>query len=287
MLALPAAYFPQFDYTVRKQLDPIWNKVGKSTKALMRDLKTLRNMTNYLLSYDSVRFHSYCELIIASAKEEKDPSPWIMSDSANTIFKNAKRRCYVETASRVGDGQGGWGEDAEEAGRPQWLPQGMEPVLEELPKWTLLAGVLEEIEGEIIQIEGSRTFGKTPGTNTTLIMCGSTAAARLIEEFLGALDQSRPVGQFGRRMMLRKLKWWLYWKNRAAKEGKTVAQAAAAGLFVDEEPPEDDILDEALKKKDQERKDQRARRRRVRGGAPAGPSREASVPPVAAPPTDV
>lgn len=38
--------------------------------------------------------------------------------------------------------------------RPKWLPQGMDPVLEELPKWSLLAEVLDEIEGEILRMEG-------------------------------------------------------------------------------------------------------------------------------------
>ena len=38
---------------------------------------------------------------------------------------------------------------------PRWLPPNMHPVLEELPKWSLLAEVLEEIEYEILRMEGA------------------------------------------------------------------------------------------------------------------------------------
>lgn len=37
----------------------------------------------------------------------------------------------------------------EEEKKDSWLPPGIEPVLEEQPKWMLLAGVLEEIEEDL------------------------------------------------------------------------------------------------------------------------------------------
>lgn len=40
--------------------------------------------------------------------------------------------------------------------RPSWLPDGMEPILEELPKWTLLGEILKETEDEIIRQESVR-----------------------------------------------------------------------------------------------------------------------------------
>lgn len=42
--------------------------------------------------------------------------------------------------------------------RPKWLPEDMEPVLEELPKWSLLVEVLEEIEREIANMGGSASL---------------------------------------------------------------------------------------------------------------------------------
>jgi len=44
--------------------------------------------------------------------------------------------------------------------RPRWLPEGMDPVLEELPKWSLLADVLQEIEEEMIRLESRLTSRK-------------------------------------------------------------------------------------------------------------------------------
>ena len=44
---------------------------------------------------------------------------------------------------------------------PFWVPPGMDPVLEEHPKWTLLAEILKEIEEEIIRQQAmSSTLGK-------------------------------------------------------------------------------------------------------------------------------
>jgi DNA excision repair protein ERCC-4 len=34
-----------------------------------------------------------------------------------------------------------------------WIPEGMDPVLEELPKWSLLADILQEIEEEMMRQE--------------------------------------------------------------------------------------------------------------------------------------
>ena len=43
------------------------------------------------------------------------------------------------------------GKGRETDSRPKWLPDGLDPVLKELPKWHLLSEILLEIEGEIIR----------------------------------------------------------------------------------------------------------------------------------------
>ena len=40
----------------------------------------------------------------------------------------------------------------------KWLPDGMNPVLEELPKWSLLVDVLQEVEEELIRMDGIKSF---------------------------------------------------------------------------------------------------------------------------------
>jgi DNA excision repair protein ERCC-4 len=47
------------------------------------------------------------------------------------------------------------------AERKAWLPDGMDPVLEELPKWSLLAVVLQEIEEELMRQE---SLGNPPAS---------------------------------------------------------------------------------------------------------------------------
>ena len=45
------------------------------------------------------------------------------------------------------------GKGKERDTRPKWVPDGLDPVLEELPKWHLLSEILLEAEGEIIRQE--------------------------------------------------------------------------------------------------------------------------------------
>jgi DNA excision repair protein ERCC-4 len=111
-------------------------------------------------------------------------SPWLLTDYANTIFQLAKRRCYKLTPTVTKsvltadlftrDGPSASLSDANlqerqkilasvthSQPRESWLPDGMYPVLEELPKWNLVAAVLDEIEEEIVLQEG---FNATPTT---------------------------------------------------------------------------------------------------------------------------
>jgi DNA excision repair protein ERCC-4 len=48
-----------FDQIIRRELDPVWHKVGAKTKQLLQDLSTLRNCLTYLLSYDCVTFYRF------------------------------------------------------------------------------------------------------------------------------------------------------------------------------------------------------------------------------------
>ncbi len=146
----------------------------------------LRN--SYLLSYDSVTFNSYLETIIASNSTSKgsakqNQSPWLYLDAANVLFQTAKRRAYITRPHLTSRGRSisappseitdvdedEWAalDEAENVppqtptsaatplfngnsrNRTRSWPDGVEPVLEELPKWGLLSQVLEEIETEI------------------------------------------------------------------------------------------------------------------------------------------
>jgi DNA excision repair protein ERCC-4 len=48
-LTLDKGLFKSFDEIVRRQLDPIWHTLGKKTKQLVTDLRTLRKLLDYLV----------------------------------------------------------------------------------------------------------------------------------------------------------------------------------------------------------------------------------------------
>lgn len=50
-LTVENGLFKSFDEIIRKQLDPIWHTLGKRTKQLVSDLKTLRKLLDYLARY--------------------------------------------------------------------------------------------------------------------------------------------------------------------------------------------------------------------------------------------
>lgn len=95
----------------------------------------------------------------------------MLTDAANIIFQTAKRRCYTLSRTNadlppavidVVDDEDAWDalDDIQGRGKRSaakspkpWIPEGMDPVLEELPKWDLLADVLHEIEEEIMRQE--------------------------------------------------------------------------------------------------------------------------------------
>ncbi|GLB36876.1 putative ERCC4 domain containing protein [Lyophyllum shimeji] len=306
------AYFRSFDVVVRRQLDSVWHKVGPRTKQLVNDLGTLRRLLYYLLTYDPLQFHAYLETLIASNSTtasggvKQHQSPWLLTDAAHIIFQVAKRRCYtVSSGSKVKlpqvidlvDDEDAWqaldeienghanDKGKQKETRPTWLPEGMEPVLEELPKWNLLAEILQEAEEEMLRHESLRKPITAPniGSNTVLVMASSTRTCGVLTEFLSTIDHDAPNGTKGRRMMLRKLRLYLWWKSKLAErkqDGKSHFALpdgpGRVGNGFEKLYGEGDNISEALKKKDKVRAERAASRRRVRGGAPAAVPRDAS-----------
>ncbi|KAF7331499.1 ERCC4 domain-containing protein [Mycena kentingensis (nom. inval.)] len=311
-LTVENAYFRQFEVIVRKQLDSVWHSTGAKTKQLVSDLGVLRRLLGYLLTYDPLQFHAYLETLLATGtvtvmgvKENK--SPWMISDIAHLIFDGARRRCYLGTFKpkprEQQEEDDAWAilDEADNNTtkptdtRPQWLPHGLEPVLEELPKWGLLADILHEIEEEILRIETADMTRKgppLPGSNVVLVMTSSTRTCRIVSEYLASKDDSLPKGAQGHAMLMKRLRVYLWWKNALARRkadgkpgfgmpdiipgepgfgrGYTVDEAGGSGAT--------NVLSEALKKKDKEKADRNARRRRVRGGAPVASTSARALP---------
>lgn len=62
-LTVENGLFKSFDEIVRRQLDPIWHTLGKKTKQLVSDLKTLRKLLDYLVRYYSKHIHVWLLLV--------------------------------------------------------------------------------------------------------------------------------------------------------------------------------------------------------------------------------
>ncbi|GAC95200.1 single-stranded DNA endonuclease [Pseudozyma hubeiensis SY62] len=287
------AIFRAFDVVVRRQLDPIWHRVSAKTKQLVGDLTTLRNLLNYLLTYDSVTFNSYLETILASSTTtakgttRQNQSAWLFMDAANVIFHEAKRRVYVWDESRpqqpLTEDQS-YADDEEALRQAEGsretlrtahegpIPPEVEPVLEENPKWHLLQEVLDEVEQEI---HFNVAASDSEAGNTILIMCGSERTSMQLRQIISSMDEC-PPGQPGKKLMQQLLKSYFLWKgglgkiNAEQKEGqesgdtRTTSNAAQGSL------PQAGPINEALKRKLAYQKGQQAyanKRRRQRGGS--------------------
>lgn len=180
----------------------------------------LMEVYSALLTYDAVAFHKYLDTILAAhqpppGSTRQNQSPWLFLDAANTIFETAKRRVYT---GKPTDGEISGGSDA--------LPDSLRPVLEEQPKWALLAEILEEIERDNYFNPAVRddSYG------TILIMCSDQGTCRQLREYLQTMhvrlqqrnekeeteeeEEPKPSASF---MMRRKLRNYLNWKKDFAR----------------------------------------------------------------------
>lgn len=168
-----SALHTNFDAIVRRQLDPVWHRISWRTKEIANDLTTLRNILHALLYYDCVSLLKYLDAVLAAhspppGSTRQNQSPWLFLDAANTIFQTAKARVYT---GNVKD---------KDALPSSHLPDTLQPVLEEQPKWAVLAEILEEIERE--KYFNPRV--RDSSSDTTLIMCNDNKTCRQIREYL-------------------------------------------------------------------------------------------------------
>ena len=253
-----------FDTIIRRQLNPYWHRVSWKTKQIVRDLTLLRNILHYLLAYDAVSFNRYLDTVLAASSpppgsNRHNQSPWLFLESAHTIFDTAKRRVYT---GKMGEGQ---------SVGPNGIPDSLQPVLEEQPKWALLAEILEEIEGDMY-------FNPQPqdqSNATILVMCGDIATCRQIREYLQSMfawaegvndgtesdgEETAAVKPSAKYMMRRRLRNYLHWKREFSK--------VSTSLF-DENIKEINGIRDYRKGNAQRGGGQSNKRRRIRGGAAA------------------
>ena len=258
---LDSALHRSFDIIVRRQLDPIWHRVSYRTRQIVNDLSVLRSILHALLTYDAVSFNKYLDTILAAhqpppGSSRQNQSPWLFLDAANTIFETAKRRVYTGKSM-----QG----DILEA--PCALADSLRPVLEEQPKWALLAEILEEIDRDAYFNPGVRD----DSNGTILIMCSDQATCRQLREYLQnmytrpqqAAEDNEPDGGAEVKasaifMMRRKLRNYLTWKKDFAR--------VSASLFTENQKVLEGFTDQRGNNEYRGRGPPN-KRRRLRGGS--------------------
>jgi DNA excision repair protein ERCC-4 len=186
-------------------------------------------------------------------------------DAAHTIFDTARRRVYTGKTDDKSSGDGA-------------SLDTLHPVLEEQPKWALLADVLEEIDRDLYFDPVLRD----DSNGTILIMCTDTATCRQLREYLQTMhvrtDEKEADGEdeagnapSAAFMLRRKLRDYLKWKKEFAK--------ISAALFAENQKALNGATDNRAGSNSSYRgKAPPNKRRRVRGGGAAGsnPTRAAN-----------
>ena len=212
-----------------------------------------------LLTYDAVSFNKYMDTILAAhqpppGSSRQNQSPWLFLEAANTIFETAKRRVYTgKTATGPAmDGQ---------------IPDTLHPVLEEQPKWALLAEILDEIERDAY-------FNPTirdDSNGTILVMCTDQGTCKQIRQYLQTKDVKEETANgdgangeskhqpSARLMMRRRLREYLAWKQTFSK--------VSAALFSENQKALEGFTDQSGGKAAYRGKPPPNKRRRIRGGS--------------------
>ncbi|KAJ1299243.1 hypothetical protein BS78_01G517000 [Paspalum vaginatum] len=208
-LTVDKGLFKSFDEIVRRQLDPIWHTLGKKTKQLVADLRTLRKLLDYLVRYDAVTYLKYLDTLRVS---EGVRSVWILADSSHKIFELAKWRVYqavraddvnASTDNRMGASakKRKVTHDSTEKGKETENKDStvhrdntmkvsgdvgiiLEEVLEEAPKWKVLQELLQEIAEEQIarDAENVQDGDKSDESGIVLVTCKDERTCLQLQE---------------------------------------------------------------------------------------------------------
>lgn len=146
-------------------------------------------------------------------------SPWLFLDAAHVLFQTAKSRAY---------------EGKIDASSSATFSAALKPVLEPLPKWDVLADVLQEIEHDAYL----HPSNVDESNGTILIMCSELKTTHQLREYISTMyskvghvpnadeeDESKETEEShsGEVMMRRHLRSYLNWKKALANVNKNLS----------------------------------------------------------------
>ncbi|ODV94261.1 hypothetical protein PACTADRAFT_44994 [Pachysolen tannophilus NRRL Y-2460] len=242
----------EFVRVIRGSLDPVWHRVSWTTKQLVYDLTTLKDLLFKLLSLDSIKFYEFIFQIVESNKpsvnvSKLNQSPWLMLDEATTIITYAKQRVFQVIK-----------EKQKETDKIESTY-----LLEEQPKWEQLALLLDDINQERQLIDNLEL-------GPVLIMCSSNTVCRQLRTYLTKMkenisdDGHGNKSYSGRKMMIQRIKEYLDWKRAVSKINKSVHQQTIINQQRQQNKKEEELI---TSKTFTRGKAPPGKRRRTRGNA--------------------
>ena len=158
-MTMESALLTSFDAMVRRQLAPVWNRIGVKTKQLIEDLKTLRKLLGFVAEYDCVTFLDLLDNLRASMQSDTGHPPfWMYMGAGRRLLELAKSRVYdvvdiEETERRAAEKpQKRGSKSSSKQGDVTYRGKRLCLNLQENPKWNLLRDVLEEIQTTRAQV---------------------------------------------------------------------------------------------------------------------------------------
>ncbi|KAJ5925370.1 DNA repair protein [Penicillium verhagenii] len=221
---LDSALHRNFAAAIRRQLQTIWHRVSYRTKQIVNDLTDLQSILQALVTYDSVSFVKFLDTIVMAnapppGSNAHNYSPWLFLDAAHVLFQTAKSRAYEGKLDSTSSAA---------------FSAALQPVLEPLPKWSVLAEVLQEIEHDAYL----HPTNVDESNSTILIMCSAVKTCYQLREYIGTMstkigtaktageeeDDSSEEGSSADVMMRRRLRSYLNWKRALSNVNKNLSQ---------------------------------------------------------------
>lgn len=185
----------EFIQRIRLNLDSQWHRISRTSKQLIFDLSTLKDLLRSLLVSNSLTFYQHVQGVIDSNVKSSSNStgtmnmssmsPWLSLDEATTITSYSRDRALGTTKVKVDDNDNGNNNNDNET---------LEYNLEELPKWVELNNLMNEI----------------PTDSRILIMATNRSTVEQLR--LLVRNHSNFGNVQGRNYMISRLQDYLIWK---------------------------------------------------------------------------
>lgn len=209
---------------IRISLDSQWHRITWTSKQLVYDLATLKDLLSDLLVVDSLTYYQTVQsLVNVQAKSEAvgmtttaNLQPWLGVPEADTVISRARDRAFRETKiSKSKDTIQSAGievNDLDEVKEDQLNYYIRNYVLEEQPKWDQLGLLLDDIMYEKSHNNNPRTDGPV------LIMCSNTRTAKQISNLIPKLkkEENSMTGKkrfSAKKYMVSKLRDYRAWRE--------------------------------------------------------------------------